>query len=181
MHRGRAAKGPTRRGTASQPVAKVPDSYQLPFLVGRFYNGSRPSRLLFAGKLGQKLGPGHPPVAFSRVQRNSKDLGRFLNAQSAKVAQFHHSPFPGIDSSECLECRIRREHFNPAGLRRHEHLVERQALGISSRFGETATARMVDKDAPDHPRATVGSIPFPLEMAVSTRTQSGASTIRTST
>src|SRR5262249_42546283 len=38
MLRGRPEKGPTRRGTALQPVANVPDSYQFPFLFGRFYN-----------------------------------------------------------------------------------------------------------------------------------------------
>src|SRR5262249_47974032 len=45
------------------------------------------------------------------------------------------------------------EHFNTAGLRRHQHLIERQALRSSPTLGETATARMVDKDAPDHLRA----------------------------
>src|ERR1043165_5891505 len=107
------------------------------------------SRFLLAGKLCIQPRPGHFPVAFGCLLRNSEDFRCFFEAQSAEVAQLHDAALTAVDFSQATQCAIQYGHFDAALLYLEHRVIEWDEHRISAALSAPPSARMVHQYTAD--------------------------------
>jgi len=79
---------------------------------------------MLAGELGIQPRPGDLPISLGGFSRNSQHLRGFFHTQSTEVTQFNQTALTAIDFSQRSQSAIECDHFNPASLYFHKHLIE---------------------------------------------------------
>src|SRR6202521_3905043 len=98
-----------------------------------------------------RLGPF--PIALDPHWRDSQNLCRFLDAQSAEVAQLYHAGLAGIDLGQRLERLVQGQYFDSPRLRPQQHVIQRHAFRLAAALGIPPPARMVNQNSPNDLRA----------------------------
>jgi hypothetical protein len=109
--------------------------------------------VLLAGERSIQPCLGPIPIALDPYWRDSQDLRRLLNTQSAEVTQFDDAGLARIEFGQQLERLIQGHHVDSPSLRPDEHLIPRRALRMAAALGIRTAARMVYQNSADHLRA----------------------------